>query len=134
MLSTLFHLPSLRFHCVGGCWDRTLALAVRRCNHSARSLPPSTLLSHPYNLKRNYCLQLGNILAKCSEEIVLIKSFRFNFQVESFNYSGLLVKVFCGFHGVRRLPPPPPPPTTPSSVSSGGPVPPMKFMHLAYVK
>ncbi len=21
--STLFHLPPLRFHCVGGCWDRT---------------------------------------------------------------------------------------------------------------
>jgi hypothetical protein len=22
-LSTLLHLPPLRFHCVGGCWDRT---------------------------------------------------------------------------------------------------------------
>jgi hypothetical protein len=22
-LSTLMHLPPLRFHCVGGCWDRT---------------------------------------------------------------------------------------------------------------
>jgi len=21
--STLFHLPPFRFHCVGGCWDRT---------------------------------------------------------------------------------------------------------------
>jgi hypothetical protein len=21
--STLLHLPPLRFHCVGGCWDRT---------------------------------------------------------------------------------------------------------------
>jgi hypothetical protein len=23
LYSTLLHLPSLRFHCVGGCWDRT---------------------------------------------------------------------------------------------------------------
>ncbi len=23
LYSTLFHLPPLRFHCVGGCWDRT---------------------------------------------------------------------------------------------------------------
>jgi hypothetical protein len=23
LYSTLFHLPALRFHCVGGCWDRT---------------------------------------------------------------------------------------------------------------
>jgi hypothetical protein len=36
--STLLHLPPLRFHCVGGCWDRNrtvanLALVVRRSNH-----------------------------------------------------------------------------------------------------
>jgi len=44
--STLLHLPPLRFHCVGGCWDRTLdsylrlrQLAVRRSNHSARYHP-----------------------------------------------------------------------------------------------
>jgi len=41
----LRHLPPLRFHCVGGCWDRTqdfvatLALAVRRSNHSEGSHP-----------------------------------------------------------------------------------------------
>jgi hypothetical protein len=23
LYATLFHLPPLRFHCVGGCWDRT---------------------------------------------------------------------------------------------------------------
>jgi hypothetical protein len=23
LYSTLLHLPPLRFHCVGGCWDRT---------------------------------------------------------------------------------------------------------------
>jgi hypothetical protein len=23
LYSTLLHLPLLRFHCVGGCWDRT---------------------------------------------------------------------------------------------------------------
>ncbi len=46
--STLLHMPPpLRFHCVGGCWDRsqdtvaTTALAVRRSltMHSARSHP-----------------------------------------------------------------------------------------------
>ncbi len=42
LYSTLLHLPPLRFHCVGGCWDRTrtvatLALAVRQSNYSARS-------------------------------------------------------------------------------------------------
>ncbi len=36
--STLLHLPPLRYHCVGGCWDATSALAVRRSTHSARSL------------------------------------------------------------------------------------------------
>jgi hypothetical protein len=35
LYSTLLHLPPLKFHLVGGCWDRTqecatLALAVRR--------------------------------------------------------------------------------------------------------
>ncbi len=46
--STLLHLPPLRFHCVGGCWDRTQdgvatkALAVRRSIHSDRSH-----ISHP---------------------------------------------------------------------------------------
>ncbi len=40
--SKLLHLPPLRFHCFGRCWDRTqdvatLALISRRSNHSARS-------------------------------------------------------------------------------------------------
>jgi hypothetical protein len=30
LYSTLLHLPPLRFHCVGGCWDRTTAMPVRR--------------------------------------------------------------------------------------------------------
>jgi hypothetical protein len=36
LYSTLLHLPPLKFHCVVGCWDRTVAtcaLAVRRYNH-----------------------------------------------------------------------------------------------------
>jgi hypothetical protein len=42
LYSTLLHLPPLRFHCDGGCWDRTRtvvtsALAVRSSNQSARS-------------------------------------------------------------------------------------------------
>jgi hypothetical protein len=42
--STLLHLPPLKFHCVEGCWDRTLtvatlALAVRLSNRSAGSHP-----------------------------------------------------------------------------------------------
>ncbi len=49
--STLLHLPPLRFHCVGGCWDRTrtvatTALAVGRSNHSAKSHPPRRDLIH----------------------------------------------------------------------------------------
>ncbi len=44
LYSTLLHLPPLRFHCVGGCYDRTQdcatsALAARRSNHLARSHP-----------------------------------------------------------------------------------------------
>jgi hypothetical protein len=45
LYSTLLHLPPLRFHCAGGCWDRkprtvaTSALAVRRSNHSVTSQP-----------------------------------------------------------------------------------------------
>ncbi len=40
LYSTLLHLPPLRFHCVGGCWDRTQdsaisALAVRCSSHWA---------------------------------------------------------------------------------------------------
>ncbi len=51
LYSTLFHLPLLRFHCVGGCWDRrtkfaTSALTVRRSNHSAKSHPQAK--SHPH--------------------------------------------------------------------------------------
>jgi hypothetical protein len=41
LYSTLLHLPPLRFHCAGGCWDagllQLLTLAVRHPNHSARS-------------------------------------------------------------------------------------------------
>ncbi len=37
--STLLHLPPLRFHCVGGCCDRTQdCCAVRRSNHWAIDL------------------------------------------------------------------------------------------------
>jgi hypothetical protein len=44
LYSTQLHLPPLRFHFVGGCWDRTQAvatsaLAVRHSYHSARSHP-----------------------------------------------------------------------------------------------
>jgi hypothetical protein len=45
LYSTLLHLLPLRFHCVEGCWDRTLqdcstlSLAVRRSYHSVRSHP-----------------------------------------------------------------------------------------------
>jgi hypothetical protein len=41
--STLRHLPPLRFHCVGGCWDRTQG----SCDHgigSARSHPIISIL------------------------------------------------------------------------------------------
>jgi hypothetical protein len=44
-ISTLFHLPPLRFHCVGGWWDRAPDCCDfgigghRRSNHSARSHP-----------------------------------------------------------------------------------------------
>jgi hypothetical protein len=48
MYSTLFHLPSLRFHCVGGCWDRTqdscdYGIDCQRLYHSARSHPHSSV-------------------------------------------------------------------------------------------
>jgi hypothetical protein len=39
LFSTVLHLLPLRFHCVGGSWDRILALAVRFSNHTARSHP-----------------------------------------------------------------------------------------------
>jgi hypothetical protein len=40
--STLFHLPPFRFHCVGGCWDRTQdscdnGIGCQTLYHSARS-------------------------------------------------------------------------------------------------
>jgi hypothetical protein len=41
----VLHTPPLRFHCVGGCWDRTQESCdygigcQRRSNHSARSHP-----------------------------------------------------------------------------------------------
>ncbi len=49
LYSTLLHLPSLRYHCVGGRWDRTQdcsasALAVGHCNLSARSHPRNKFL------------------------------------------------------------------------------------------
>jgi hypothetical protein len=50
--STLIHLPPLRFHCVGGCWDRTqdscdYGIGCQTLyNHSARSHP----FSMPYLL------------------------------------------------------------------------------------
>ncbi len=42
LYSKLLHLPPLGFHCVGGCWDRTvatLALVARCSNHSVSSHP-----------------------------------------------------------------------------------------------
>ncbi len=52
--SILLHLPPFRFHIVGGCWVETrtvvtLALALRRFNHSARS-HPTRAISHPTDL------------------------------------------------------------------------------------
>jgi hypothetical protein len=42
--STLLHLPPLRFHCVGGCWDRTqdscdYDIGCQTLYHMARSHP-----------------------------------------------------------------------------------------------
>jgi hypothetical protein len=39
---TQLHLPLVRFHCVGGCWDRTLdycnfGIEARRSDHAGRS-------------------------------------------------------------------------------------------------
>jgi hypothetical protein len=44
LCTTLLHLPPLRFHGVGGCWDRTqhccgLGLDSQNSNHSARFHP-----------------------------------------------------------------------------------------------
>jgi hypothetical protein len=33
LYSTLLHLQTLKFHCVGGCWDGTRTLGVRWSNH-----------------------------------------------------------------------------------------------------
>ncbi len=45
LYSTLLHLPPLRFHCVGGCWDRSsqdcccdFGIGVRRSNHARLDL------------------------------------------------------------------------------------------------
>jgi hypothetical protein len=63
LYSTLLHLPLLRFYCVGGCWDRTVAtsaLAVRRSNQLARSniqsarsarYHPQSARSHPHSAR-----------------------------------------------------------------------------------
>ncbi len=53
--SILRHLPPLRFHCDGGCWDwkqtlETFALAVRRSNQSTASHPHS-VRSHPHSAR-----------------------------------------------------------------------------------
>jgi hypothetical protein len=65
LYSALLYMPLLRFHCVGGCWDRTqavatLALAVRISNHSAGSHPHSSK-THPLQLDlihKKYCTYL----------------------------------------------------------------------------
>ncbi len=48
LYSTLLHLPPLRFHCIGGCWDRNQDSCVfgivRRSNHSVRSHPSAKLM------------------------------------------------------------------------------------------
>ncbi len=69
--STLLHLPPLRFHCVGGCWDRTqdccnfgIDSQTLCSNHSARS--------HVQNIKwkiRIYHSQ--NFFSSNPEEIFL---------------------------------------------------------------
>jgi hypothetical protein len=48
LYSTLLHLPPLRFHCVGGCWDRTSELAVMQTLHP----PRLDLIHQPPPLKR----------------------------------------------------------------------------------
>ncbi len=58
--STLLHLPPLKFHCVGGCWDgtqdyiATLALTARRSKHSSTELAwfrPHSDRSNPHSAK-----------------------------------------------------------------------------------
>jgi hypothetical protein len=48
LYSTLFHLPSLRFHCVGGCWDQSsegLAALFKYVLKSYKLFLPHLLLS-----------------------------------------------------------------------------------------
>jgi hypothetical protein len=48
--STLLHLPPFRFHCIGGCWDRTQDCCSKQ---SARSHPQNTPSSQlPFNAQR----------------------------------------------------------------------------------
>ncbi len=53
--STLLHLPPLRFHCVGGCWDRTQDSCDYGIgsNHSARSRPHLARSQRSQDLNRN---------------------------------------------------------------------------------
>ncbi len=61
LYSTLFHMPTLRFHCVGGCWDRTenccdflhwqsgaLTTRLDLIQISARSHTTVSARSHPH--------------------------------------------------------------------------------------
>ncbi len=63
LYSTLFHLPPLRFHCVGGCWDRTQASCDFGfdCQGSARS--------HPH-----IRLQISSTFGQISSTLVQISS------------------------------------------------------------
>jgi hypothetical protein len=59
LYSTLLHLPPLRFHCDGGCLNRTQDCcdfgtgSHIRSNHSARSHPLKTLRVHNTKARRN---------------------------------------------------------------------------------
>ncbi len=63
--STMFHLPPLRFHCVGGCWDRTkdscdyTALTIRSSNHSATSHPRLDLIHNSCLICRLFLSWIG---------------------------------------------------------------------------
>jgi hypothetical protein len=76
LYSTLLHLPPLRFHCVGGCWDWTqdccdIVSAVKRSNHSTRS-HPHTATSHPNSARSHpgssFCLVFYTLVLHANHE------------------------------------------------------------------
>jgi hypothetical protein len=78
LYSTLLHLPPVRFHCVGGCWNRTQYSCdfsiVRRFNHSDISHPHSarsyqrSARSHPYSA-RSHTLLYWNVVQHMLQNI-----------------------------------------------------------------